>query len=80
MGVLELKEWQTAQSKRVEGNMLMVQSRIKDVPLRITDQDVFSDVIEKMLFGKGVKLQIAALVDMEIATVLGGLTMRNIPG
>lgn len=85
MGVLELKEWQKAQSKRVdatetEGPMLMVQSRIKDAPLRITDQDVFSDVIEKMLFGKGVKLEVEALVDMEIFTVLGSLTMRNIPG
>ena len=85
MGILELKEWQKAQSKRVdametEGAMLMVQSRIKDAPLRITDQDIFSDVIEKMLFGKGVKLEVEALVDMEISTVLGGLTMRNIPG
>lgn len=85
MGVLDLKEWQKAKSKRIDATeeadaMLMVSSKIKDAPLKITDQDVFSDVIEKLLFGKEVTLDVKALVDMEVATVLGALTIRNVPG
>lgn len=85
MGVLELKEWQKAKSKRIDATekedaMLMVSSKIKDAPLKITDQDVFSDVIEKLLYGKEVMLDVKALVDIEVATVLGAITTRNVPG
>lgn len=85
MGVLELKEWQKAKAERIDGTkeenaMLMVSSKVKNAPLKITDQDVFSDVIEKLLYGKEVMLGVKALVDMEIATVLGALTVKNVPG
>lgn len=85
LGVLDVEKWQKAQSERIDatdGNnaLLKVQSEIKDAPLNITDQDVFSDVVQKLLFGDGVILDVKALVDVEIETVLGSLIIRDVPG
>lgn len=87
LGILDLHRWQKAKSKRVEehgssddGPTLMVESLVKDAPLRITDDDVFADVIEALVFsGKGVKMTIKALVDVELTTALGEMVVRGIP-
>jgi hypothetical protein len=85
LGSLDLHKWQHANSTRIpprgiEGPALLVESAIKDAPLEITDQDVFSEVVQKMLFGgKSVKLAIKADVDVEMETVLGAMTVRQIP-
>ena len=84
LGYLSVKEWQPAKSKRmdVDGNIsIKIESRIKDAPLYITDDDVFDNVIGDLIFGgKSVLLTIDALVDLAVGTVLGEFIVRDIPG
>ncbi|KAM3074732.1 hypothetical protein ACMFMG_008152 [Clarireedia jacksonii] len=85
LGILDLKKWQDAQSERVDlGNgddaALKIQSRIKNAPLEITDDDVFTDVMTALfLGGKGVMLKVQALVEVKISTVLGDFTIKDLP-
>lgn len=85
LGVLDLRKWQAANSTKVEssngnGLDLMIRSRIIDAPLNVTDADVFTDVIQQLIFkGKTIHLEIKALVDVEIETVLGELVLKDIP-
>jgi hypothetical protein len=85
LGILDLKKWQAANSTKIEPTSehdaaIMIESRIDNAPLVITDDDVFSDVIQAMLFeGKGVLLKIAANVDVEVKTVLGQFVIKDIP-
>lgn len=84
LGLLNLRKWQPAESERIEPRDgenagLKIQSRIKDAPLNITDDDVFTDVLQALLFGQGVKLKIVARVDVEAETVLGTLLIKDLP-
>ncbi|KAI1765820.1 hypothetical protein GGR53DRAFT_488432 [Hypoxylon sp. FL1150] len=85
MGELNIKEWQHANSTRVEGKgdegaMLKIESRVIDAPLNITDGDVFSDVVSALLFGgETVRLHVKALVDIKVQTTLGDLTLKEVP-
>ncbi|KAK5163753.1 uncharacterized protein LTR77_010426 [Saxophila tyrrhenica] len=85
LGNLDLHRWQPANSTRVEGTKkegpgLMVESIVDKAPLNITDNDVFADVIQDMVFGdKGVVMQIKADVDVEVETALGEFKVRRIP-
>jgi hypothetical protein len=86
LGILDLHKWQQANSTRLapesedDGPSLLVQSSINDAPLNITDDDVFTDVVQALLFGsKSVFLSIKALVDVETETALGAFAIRKIP-
>lgn len=85
LGELDLKKWQKANSTLVEahGNTpdgLAVESVIKDAPLNITDDEVFTDLVEALLFGgKRLVLGIKAEVDVETETALGKFVVRDIP-
>lgn len=85
LGVLNLKEWQPAESERLEPTdgedpTLRIQSKIKDAPLNITDDDVLTDLLQEYLLGgKTVMLKIVALVDAEVSTVLGELIIKELP-
>ncbi|KAI5195796.1 hypothetical protein E4T39_08092 [Aureobasidium subglaciale] len=85
LGYLDLSKWQKANSTRIdsakdEGPLLAVQSAIENAPLTVTDDDVFTDVLNALLFGgKGVELGIKADVDVEMETALGQLAVRKIP-
>ncbi|KAI6089003.1 hypothetical protein F4821DRAFT_232723 [Hypoxylon rubiginosum] len=85
MGELNLRKWQHANSTRVEGKagegaMLKIQSRVIDAPLNITDGDVFSEVVSALLFGgETVRLRVKALVDIQVQTTLGDLTLKEVP-
>jgi hypothetical protein len=85
LGELNLKDWQPAESERIEsdnGNeaQLRIKSHMEDVPLNITDDDVFTDVLSALMFGgKTVKLKIEALVDVQLSTVLGELVIKQMP-
>lgn len=83
MGELNLKEWQHANSTRVEGKdeaTLRIESRVEDVPLNVTDSDVFSDVLQALVFGgKPVILDIDAAVDIMVETALGKLIVKDVP-
>jgi Protein of unknown function (DUF3712) len=83
MGELNIREWQPARSTPLEGAggkpLLLVESEIKDAPLTITDDDVFTDVLQALLFRRKVTLNVKAKVDVEIDTALGALTVQEIP-
>ncbi|KAM0338254.1 hypothetical protein ACHAPU_011379 [Fusarium lateritium] len=83
MGELNLHHWQSANSTRVQENdetLLNITSRLVDVPMNITDGDVFSEVMQKLLFGGGdITLDIKAEVDVQVKTVLGILTVKKVP-
>ncbi|KAI9731771.1 MAG: hypothetical protein M1834_004560 [Cirrosporium novae-zelandiae] len=85
LGYLNLHKWQKANSTRIDGPEnqppeLEVESQVKDAPLEITDQDVFTDVIQQILFkGRNVTLDIKAAVDVKTDTALGTFVVREIP-
>ena len=85
LGELDLSEWQKANATRVEayGNLtagLAVESIVKDAPLEITNNDVFADLVQALVFGgKGLVLGVKAKVDVETDTALGAFVVRDIP-
>jgi hypothetical protein len=86
LGILNMEHWQKSKSKRVDADdgtssVLKLQAKLKEIPLEITDQDVFSDMVEELLFGDGsVVLDIKALVDAKVKTGLGEVIIRGLPG
>ena len=85
LGYLDLKHWQAANSTRLnatEGDipMLLVESAIKDAPLTITNDTIFTDLVQKLIFGgKSVSLGIRADVDVQVEAALGEFTIKRIP-
>lgn len=85
LGELDLSRWQQANSTRAvlpneEQEGLLVQSIVKKAPLDITDDDVFADVVQALVFGsKPVVLGVQAKVDVETETVLGKFVVRGVP-
>ncbi|KAI9930877.1 hypothetical protein MW887_010528 [Aspergillus wentii] len=83
-GVLELPKWHPANSTMVNGTDgspgMLVEFAMKDAPLRVTDSQIFTDVIQNLIFGgKPVELHLVAAVDAEISTGLGRFAVREIP-
>jgi hypothetical protein len=79
MGKLDLRQWQKANATKV-GDDLLVQSIIDNAPLEITDNDVFTKVVQQLIFGgKGVELDVSAKVDVNTETALGEFVVRQIP-
>lgn len=85
LGTLDLKKWQSANSTRIEADEekpagLAVDSIVKNAPLNITDDDVFAEVMEALLFGtEKVALGVKAQVDVETESALGRFVVRDIP-
>jgi hypothetical protein len=79
MGKLDLHKWQAANATKIEDDLL-VQSVIENAPLEIIDNDVFTEVVQQLVFGsKGVQLAVEAKVDVNTATALGEFVVRQIP-
>ena len=78
LGNLDLRKWQAANATQIEGDLL-VESIVKDAPLEIKDDSVFSKVVQRLLFGDGVPLSVHANVDVNTHTALGGFVVRNVP-
>ncbi len=85
LGELKVEEWQPASSTRMGAGqgqevLMEIQSRIEKAPLQVTDGDVLTDVIQALLFhGKPVMLDVKALVDVRVQTVLGQLELKDVP-
>ncbi|KAK4691557.1 hypothetical protein P7C71_g5467, partial [Lecanoromycetidae sp. Uapishka_2] len=85
LGNLDLSKWQKANSTRIEAHDnteagLAVDSVVKNAPLKITDDNVFSDLVSDLIFGgKKVVLGVQAAVDVETETALGKFVVRDIP-
>ncbi|KAK5697022.1 hypothetical protein LTR17_024089 [Elasticomyces elasticus] len=95
LGMLDLRKWQSATSSRVPaegdgkkgekeeegGQLLLIESSVKDAPVDITDDDVFTDVLQDLLFGgKDVRMQIRALVDVEVGSAVGEFIVKGVKG
>ncbi|KAL1968834.1 hypothetical protein VTN77DRAFT_1195 [Rasamsonia byssochlamydoides] len=85
LGFLDLSEWQPANTSRISDTssdhpLLLVTFDIKDGPLQVTDDDVFTEVVQALLFGKeSVELSVDAVVDGEVRTALGRFVVHDIP-
>lgn len=86
LGVLDLQKWQNATSERIEATKdraaaIKIESKIVNAPLEITDENVFTDVIQALMFGggKSIMLKIDANVDVEVKTVLGKFVIKDVP-
>ncbi|KAH7094744.1 hypothetical protein FB567DRAFT_510969 [Paraphoma chrysanthemicola] len=85
LGKMNMSKWQKANSTRIdahgkEGPSLLVQSEIKDAPIEILDDDLFSEVVQALIFGgKSVMLDMKALVSVGVDTPMGKFAIRGIP-
>lgn len=85
LGSLDLRKWQQAKSTRIDAHRktpagLAVESLVKDAPLNITDDKVFADLLQTLLFGKnGIVLGVKAKVEVEVETALGKFVVRDLP-
>ena len=84
LGRLDLHQWQDARTSNVNdtgrGPELLIESEVKNAPLQITDDDLFTEIIQKLVFsGKGVVLGVKAAVDVHTVTALGEFVVREIP-
>ncbi|CAK7267338.1 hypothetical protein SEPCBS57363_002539 [Sporothrix epigloea] len=85
LGELDLREWQDANSTMTKATKdseatLKIQSKIENAPLNVTDGDVLTEVIQRLLFGGDhVNLKVKALVDIRVDTVLGQLELKDVP-
>ena len=85
LGQLDLRKWQKANSTLVEAHGdipegLAIESVVKDAPLQITNDEVFLDLIQAMLFGgKSLQLGVNANVTVETETALGTFVVRDLP-
>jgi hypothetical protein len=85
LGKLDMNKWQKANSTRIDahgkdGPLLLIQSSINKAPIDITDDDLFSEVVQALIFGgKGVMLDMKALVSVGVDTPMGKFAIRGIP-
>lgn len=86
LGELYVRPWHVANSTKVQAigkhneTALKIQSRVNNAPLNVTDSDVLADVIQSLLFGgKQVVLNVTALVDVRLDTVLGQVILKDVP-
>lgn len=85
LGTLDLKKWQKANSSRIDahgsdGPSLLVESDIQKAPINIKDDDLFSQVVQALIFGnKDVTMAVKAAVSVKVDTPMGGFAVREIP-
>ena len=85
LGKLDLDKWQQANSTRIEATKhedpaLLIESLVEKAPLNITDDEVFADLIQDLVFGgKSVVMHLKAKVDVQVETALGEFRVRRIP-
>lgn len=83
LGELDLHKWQKATTSKIEESNqagLLVQAKVEEAPLNITNEDAFTDLLQSLVFGgKGVDLGIKANVDVNTNTALGAFVVRKIP-
>ncbi|KAF2086167.1 hypothetical protein K490DRAFT_45245 [Saccharata proteae CBS 121410] len=84
-GKLDISKWQPANSTRAVAHGkkqadLEVDSHVKEAPLTITDDDVFTKVVQALLLGsETLVLSVKADVGVIMETALGKFAVQNIP-
>ncbi|EFQ98725.1 hypothetical protein MGYG_01743 [Nannizzia gypsea CBS 118893] len=85
LGIIDIKEWQNARVRRVVDDSdgkptMVVEFDIQKAPLQVTDEDLLSEVLQKMLFERqDIPLRVDAHVDAELQSALGEFIVRDIP-
>ncbi|KAH6639418.1 hypothetical protein C7974DRAFT_421982 [Boeremia exigua] len=85
LGKMKLDKWQHANSTRIDGHgqegpSLLVQSDIEKAPIEIQDDDLFSEVVQALIFGgKSINMDMKATVGVGVDTPMGKLAIRGIP-
>jgi hypothetical protein len=85
LGELDLDKWQSANSSHVDAGDpeivgLLIQSKVQDAPLTITDNDLLSEIIQQLVLEHTeVDLQIKARVDVQVETDFGSPIIKDIP-
>ncbi|KAK6517261.1 hypothetical protein TWF281_003921 [Arthrobotrys megalospora] len=83
LGEFHVPDWAPATTvQREETHDLEISARVENVPLKITDTEVFSEVVQKIIFGggSGVKLQADGTADIKVGIAnLGAFVIRGIP-
>ncbi|RPA86873.1 hypothetical protein BJ508DRAFT_234178 [Ascobolus immersus RN42] len=78
-GELHIREWVPARSTRTKDGDLQVEADIDRQPITITDGNVFTRIVTKLLFGDGpINLDIIAAVDVRMQTSMGEIVVRDI--
>lgn len=84
-GTISIHRWQTAKSEQFQrpndgGLSIRVESFVDNAPLKITDENIFADIVQALLINRGnVLLQVEALLDIELFTILGQFVIHGIP-
>jgi len=84
LGVLNTDGFQPAKSEQIESTNgeaadLKIQSKMKQVPLKITSDEVLQQILAQYFIGGPIELKVVALVDVKIDTVLGELIVKELP-
>ena len=85
LGVLDISKWHKAQSREIreagqDHPDLFITSNIERAPLTITNDAVFSELVQALLAGSSaLYLTVKASVDVQVETPLGALAVRQIP-
>lgn len=83
LGELDLHKWQKAETTKVQyedKSGLLVQSQVEKAPLKITNHDAFTDLVQSLIFGgKGAVLGVKADVDVNTKTALGEFVIKHVP-
>lgn len=83
LGELDLHQWQKAKTSKTEDSTrsgLLIESKVTEAPLNITNDDAFTDLVQSLIFGgKDVVLGVKANVDANTNTALGEFVIRKIP-
>lgn len=78
LGELDLSQWQPSRTTKLDSDLL-IESAVENAPLTITDEDVFTSLVQELIFGEGVSLGVHANVDINTITALGEFVVRKIP-
>ncbi|QIW97081.1 hypothetical protein AMS68_002599 [Peltaster fructicola] len=84
LGIIDIREWQPANTTRLpadeDGPSMTVESKIKDQPIHITDDDLFTDLLTELLVGShSVIATLKANVSVGVDTALGHFAVKGIP-
>ncbi|KAK9248659.1 hypothetical protein V1506DRAFT_259330 [Lipomyces tetrasporus] len=78
-GVLVISEWIPAQSFYTPEGYIQVVAEMADVPMEITDQDVFKKIVQQMFFSGEAYIDMRGTIDVALEMPVGEFAIRNIP-
>ncbi|KAK2875371.1 hypothetical protein FQN49_001642 [Arthroderma sp. PD_2] len=85
LGIIDIKEWQNATVRRAVDDLdgkptMIVEFDIQKAPLQVTDEDLLSEILQKMMFERqNIPLRVDAHVDAELKSALGEFIVKDIP-